>query len=97
MDPKSLGELGALLAAFGLLLWLVRRTFTVTIPRLADTFTGALDKVIDAAQKRDIAWREELREQRRESAASAERMQQAFMAEMKDQRQELLSRNKSGS
>jgi gas vesicle protein len=63
---KSIAELGALSMIF----WLVRRVFTVTIPRLASDFKQALEKQEDIfrhemAVLRDT-FKDELREQRKD-------------------------------
>lgn len=72
-EAQGFAELGALVAAFGLLLWLVRRTFTVTIPRLADTFKEEIAEARKEHREDRESWRSELKEQRREFLIALER------------------------
>lgn len=76
-EAQGLAELGALVTAFGLLLWLVRRTFTVTIPRLADTFKEEIAETRREHREDRESWRSELKEQRREFLVALERQDAA--------------------
>lgn len=76
-EVQGLAELGALVTAFGLLLWLVRRTFTVTIPRLADTFKEEIAETRREHREDRESWRSELKEQRREFLVALERQDAA--------------------
>lgn len=62
-------ELVGGISAFGLLAWLVRRTFTHTIPRLAADFKEAMDRLLSFARDELKATREEFRQEQREQRA----------------------------
>ena len=89
MDEQSvfrLVELGVGAAAFTLLAWLVRRTFTHTIPRLAADFKESLQTATDFFKSelktsRDD-FRAELREQREDFQKSLAQLREDFKGEI---------------
>ena len=86
IDAVHVGEIGAVAMSLALLGWLVRRTFTHTIPRLAQTYENSLLSLREAfervADKQWSAFREEMATFRAD--ATSER--KAFRDEMRAER-----------
>jgi len=73
-------------SALSLLAWLVRRTFTHTIPRLADDFKASLATVTNFFKEELTAsrnaFREELKEQRSDFQDSMRQLREDFRGEV---------------
>jgi len=85
IDAVHVGELGAVGLCLTLLGWLVRRTFTHTIPRLASTYENSLLSLREAFErvtdKQWSAFREEMATFRAEAGAERKGFRDEMRAE----------------
>jgi len=85
VDPQAMATLlqtGAMGALITLVVWVVRRTFTHTIPRLATDFKEALSKQADAFSK-------QLEDQREDFKSVLAEQREDFKESLKEERDNL--------